>query len=380
MRNTQSLLLLIVFAFHAHAQELSIEQKLEGIINSYPAVGLSVAVIKNNKIIYTHSFGYQNKEENKLLQNDNLFRIASISKSFTATALLQLVEKKLISLDDDVSNLIGFTVRNPNHPEKVITLRMLLSHRSSLNDSQGYFNLDVVDPSTNNNNYQKCYNTYAPGEGYQYCNLNFNMAGTILERITGERFDSYIKKQILSPLGIEGGYNIDSLDQTKFAMLYEFNGKEGKFTPNPGAYSSKSTELVNYKMGRSTPIFSPTGGMKIAAPGLARYMIMHSRHGKYAGGRILRKKTSQLMQTPLSADGNDQYGLALWKTNKLIPGVELTGHTGSAYGLNSAFFFNPKQKFGLVVICNGSKIVYKEGYPTIISSALNILYENFLNN
>jgi D-alanyl-D-alanine carboxypeptidase len=380
MRNIQSLLLLIVFAFHAHAQELSIEQKLEGIINSYPAVGLSVAVIKNNKIIYTHSFGYQNKEENKLLQNDNLFRIASISKSFTATALLQLVEKKLISLDDDVSNLIGFTVRNPNHPEKVITLRMLLSHRSSLNDSQGYFNLDVVDPSTNNNNYQKCYNTYAPGEGYQYCNLNFNMAGTILERITGERFDSYIKKQILSPLGIEGGYNIDSLDQTKFAMLYEFNGKEGKFTPNPGAYSSKSTELVNYKMGRSTPIFSPTGGMKIAAPGLARYMIMHSRHGKYAGGRILRKKTSQLMQTPLSADGNDQYGLALWKTNKLIPGVELTGHTGSAYGLNSAFFFNPKQKFGLVVICNGSKIVYKEGYPTIISSALNILYENFLNN
>jgi len=380
MRNTQSLLLLIVFAFHAHAQELSIEQKLEGIINSYPAVGLSVAVVKNNKIIYTHSFGYQNKEENKLLQNDNLFRIASISKSFTATALLQLVEKKLISLDDDVSNLIGFTVRNPNHPEKVITLRMLLSHRSSLNDSQGYFNLDVVDPSTNNNNYQKCYNTYAPGEGYQYCNLNFNMAGTILERITGERFDSYIKKQILSPLGIEGGYNIDSLDQTKFAMLYEFNGKEGKFTPNPGAYSSKSTELVNYKMGRSTPIFSPTGGMKIAAPGLARYMIMHSRHGKYAGGRILRKKTSQLMQTPLSADGNDQYGLALWKTNKLIPGVELTGHTGSAYGLNSAFFFNPKQKFGLVVICNGSKIVYKEGYPTIISSALNILYVNFLNN
>jgi len=380
MRNIQSLLLLIVFAFHAHAQELSIEQKLEGIINSYPAVGLSVAVVKNNKIIYTHSFGYQNKEENKLLQNDNLFRIASISKSFTATALLQLVEKKLISLDDDVSNLIGFTVRNPNHPGKVITLRMLLSHRSSLNDSQGYFNLDVVDPSTNNNNYQKCYNTYAPGEGYQYCNLNFNMAGTILERITGERFDSYIKKQILSPLGIEGGYNIDSLDQTKFAMLYEFNGKEGKFTPNPGAYSSKSTELVNYKMGRSTPIFSPTGGMKIAAPGLARYMIMHSRHGKYAGGRILRKKTSQLMQTPLSADGNDQYGLALWKTNKLIPGVELTGHTGSAYGLNSAFFFNPKQKFGLVVICNGSKIVYKEGYPTIISSALNILYENFLNN
>ena len=377
MTKFQGLLLLIIFSLHAISQELTIEQKLEGVITSYPAIGLSVAVVKNNKIIYTHSFGYQNKEENKLLQNDNLFRIASISKSFTATALLQLVEKKLISLDDDVSDLIGFTVRNPNHPEKVITLRMLLSHRSSLNDSQGYFNLDVVDPSTNNN-YQKCYNTYAPGEGYQYCNLNFNMAGAILERLTGERFDSYIKKQILNPLGIEGGYNIDSLDHSKFAILYDFNGKEGKFTPNPGAYASRATELVNYKIGRSTPIFSPTGGMKIAAEGLAKYMIMHSKHGKYAGGRLLRKKTSKLMQTPLSADGNDQYGLALWKTNKLIPGVEFTGHTGSAYGLNSAFFFNPKKKFGLVVICNGSKTIYKEGYPTIISSTLNILSENFL--
>jgi len=272
MTKFQGLLLLIIFSLHAISQELTIEQKLEGVITSYPAIGLSVAVVKNNKIIYTHSFGYQNKEENKLLQNDNLFRIASISKSFTATALLQLVEKKLISLDDDVSDLIGFTVRNPNHPEKVITLRMLLSHRSSLNDSQGYFNLDVVDPSTNNN-YQKCYNTYAPGEGYQYCNLNFNMAGAILERLTGERFDIYIKNQILNPLGIEGGYNIDSLDHSKFAILYDFNGKEGKFTPNPGAYASRATELVNYKIGRSTPIFSPTGGMKIAAEGLAKYMI-----------------------------------------------------------------------------------------------------------
>jgi len=377
MKRFQGLLLLTIVSFQALCQELTIEQQLEQIITSYPAVGLAVAVVKNNKIIYTQSFGYQNKEENRLLQNDNLFRIASISKSFTATALLQLVEKKIISLDNDVSNLIGFTVRNPNHPEKVITLRMLLSHRSSLNDSQGYFNLDVVDPSTNNN-YQKCYNTYAPGEGYQYCNLNFNMAGTILERLTGERFDSYIKKQILNPLGIEGGYNIDSLDQTKFAMLYDFNGKEEKFTPNPGAYASRATELATYKLGRSTPIFSPTGGMKIAAEGLAKYMLMHSRYGKYAGGRILRKKTSKLMQTPLSLDGIDQYGLALWKTNKLIPEVELTGHTGSAYGLNSAFFFNPKQKFGLVVICNGSKIIYKDGYPTILSSTLNVLYNNFI--
>jgi len=362
---------------NATAQFQKVEAAIDSLIKEFQAAGLSVAVVKNDKIIYTHAFGFQNIEENKPLQTEHLFRIASISKSFTSTALLQLVEQGRISLDDDVSNLVGFTVRNPNFPDKTITLRMLLSHRSSLNDSQGYFNLDVIDPTTGTS-YQKCYNSYAPGEGYQYCNLNFNMAGTILERLTGERFDTYVKKQLLTPLGIEGGYNVDSLDQSKFATLYEYNTKEQKLSPSTGAYASRATELGSYQLGRSTPIFSPTGGMKINATGLATYMIMHSMHGKYKGGRILRKKTSKLMQTPLTNDGTDHYGLALWKTTKLIPGIELTGHTGSAYGLNSALFFNPKKNFGIVVLCNGSKVVYKDGYPTILSEVINLLYKNLI--
>ena len=84
------------------------------------------------------------------------------------------------------------------------------------------------------------------------------------------------------------------------------------------------------------------------------------------------------MQTPLTNDGTDHYGLALWKTTKLIPGIELTGHTGSAYGLNSALFFNPKKNFGIVVLCNGSKVVYKDGYPTILSEVINLLYKNLI--
>ncbi len=131
-------------------------------------------------------------------------------------------------------------------------------------------------------------------------------------------------------------------------------------------------------MGRSTPLFSPTGGLKISATGLATYMMMHCQMGKYKGGRLLKKKTAKVMQTPLSADGSDQYGLALWKTDKLIPGRTLTGHTGSAYGLNSAMFFDQQRKNGMIVICNGSRVTYKEGYPIIIREALQILYEEFL--
>jgi len=216
------------------AQPHNAEKRLQQLIEETPAAGLAVVVVKNNKIIYQQNFGYKNLENKEPLTAESLFRIASISKSFTATALLQLVEQKRITLDDDVSKLIGFTVRNPAYPDKIITLRLLLSHRSSLNDSQGYFNLDVIDPATNTN-FSKCYNQYSPGEGYQYCNLNFNIAGTILERLTGVRFDAYIKQTILDPLGIEGGYCVDSLDNQKFATLYEYKAVENKFLPSAGA-------------------------------------------------------------------------------------------------------------------------------------------------
>lgn len=82
------------------------------------------------------------------------------------------------------------------------------------------------------------------------------------------------------------------------------------------------------------------------------------------------------MQTPLSADEN--YGLALWKTHTLIPGIELTGHTGSAYGLYSAMFFDPKEKFGIVVISNGCDPEYEEGFNRVIRESVNILYEEWI--
>lgn len=369
-------LFFLPLALIANAQPERADSAIASIMNEFSVTGISLAVVKNHKIIYNQSFGYQNISESKPLANNHLFRIASISKSFSATAIMQLVEQRKISLDDDVSNLIGFRVRHPKFPDKIITLRLLLSHRSSLNDRQGYFNLDVLDPSTSND-WAKCYNDYAPGEKYQYCNLNFNILGTIIERVSGKRFDQYIKHHILDPLGIYGGYCVDSLDKSRFAIIYEYRVDSAKFVESAGAYAPRSEEIRNYKMGRSTPIFSPTGGMKISSQGLATYMIMHSRFGKYKRGRIISKKSARLMQTPLSDE--DGYGLAIMNTDKLTPGVKLTGHTGSAYGLNSAMFFNPKKKFGFVVICSGSKTGYKDGFPTIHSKTIQHLYDAFIN-
>ena len=116
--------------------------------------------------------------------------------------------------------------------------------------------------------------------------------------------------------------------------------------------------------------------MKISAPDLARYMIMHMNLGKAAHQRIIKKKNAIIMQTPLTE--KEGYGLALLKTTKLIDSIEMTGHTGSAYGLSSAMFFNREKKFGLVVISSGSKPGYTDGYNNVIKKIVNILYDNLI--
>ncbi len=347
---------------------------IAAIMRDHNVVGLSVAVVKDGELIYTHAFGLKDRESETQLRENNLFRIASISKSFSATSVMQLVESKKVSLDDDFGNLVGFRVRNPKYPDKVITLKMVLSHTSSINDSQGYFNLDVINPDKNPD-WAKCYNEYPPGGGYEYCNLNFNMVGTVIEKLSGERFDVYVRNHILKPMDLYGGYCVDSLDNSLFATLYEYDSVSG-FEPSPMAYAPRREQIASYVMGYSTPIFSPTGGMKISAPDLARYMTMHMNYGQYRDVKIISKKSSKRMQKPVLKDSG--YGLAIMRVKNLIPDEVMTGHTGSAYGLYSAMFFHPKKKFGFVVITNGCKPGYTHGMNTVLGATINSLYRNFI--
>lgn len=370
-----SITFLLSCSISVFAQNEKAEADLREIMKKLDVVGLSVAVVKKGDIIYANSFGLKNIETKAPLSNTDIFRIASISKSFSATSIMQLREAGKLSLDDDFSDLVGFKIRNPKFPDKVITLRMVLSHTSSINDSQGYFTLDAINPSKNPD-WAKCYSDYAPGEGYRYCNLNYNMVGTVIEKLSGERFDNYVKNHILNPLELYGGYNVDSLDASRFATLHEYDATTKSFKPSPAAYNPRREEIRNYVMGYTTPIFSPTGGMKISATDLAKYMSMHMNMGKYKGRRIISKKSAKLMQTKVAEE--EGYALALTNLDDLIPGKMMVGHTGSAYGLYSAMFFHPKEKFGIVVITNGCNPTYTKGINDVLRAGVNSLYENFI--
>lgn len=351
--------------------------KIKEAMERNKTVGLSVAVVKDGKLHFVESYGLKNIEKNIPLQTQDIFRIASISKSFTATGIMQLVDAGKFKLEDDISDLIGFKVRNPKFPNTKITLKMLLSHTSSLSDKEGYFELDVLNPEKNEN-WANVFNDYEPGSEYQYCNLNFNMLGAVIERYTQKRFDNYIVENILDPLQIYGGFCVDSLDNNLFTNLYSYQAKTDSFTHSPAAYNPRSEEIKNYTLGYSTPIFSPTGGMKISAKDLAQYMIMHMNYGSSNGKTIISERSSKLMQTPVLESSN--YGLALNVKDNYIQGEKMVGHTGSAYGLFSNMYFQPEEKFGFVIITNGTKPNYTDEFLSILHETANILYEHFIKD
>ena len=136
-----------------------------------------------------------------------------------------------------------------------------------------------------------------------------------------------------------------------------------------------------------TVIFSPTGGLKISAPDLARQALVQINDGTLDVREVLTPQSVALMQTPLSPGGPDSadtglgYGFALQKTDKLIEGEIMTGHTGSAYGLFSAMFFEKDKKFGFVVLCNGcdTSIPRREnGFMPVQTDVINALYDIFI--
>ena len=155
---------------------------------------------------------------------DDPVRVASISKLVVAIGVMRLVEAGALDLEADVSTALGWELRNPAFPDTAITLRMLLSHTSSLTDEAGYWQVPLdgqlrellADPRAWDR-------AHAPGTFFRYTNLNFPLVASLMERASGERFDRLMQRLVLHPLGLRGGFepgDFAAADQADIATLY----------------------------------------------------------------------------------------------------------------------------------------------------------------
>ena len=366
--------------FACTSKQDQFNEEVKAIMERNNNVGLALVAVNNGEVVLNETYGYKNLDTKEPIAKDDIFRIASISKSFCATAIMQLVEQGKLSLDQDVSELVGFEVRNPNFPDKVITVKMLLSHTASMSDANGYFSLNAINPDSSAT-WKQAWNSYAPETGYEYCNLGFNTLGTIVERVSGERYDQYIVNHILNPIGVYGGYEVLSLDSTKFVNIYTWNEETGEYIHKPAAYAKRAEEIENYVFGQSTPIFSPTGGLKISAQDLAKVMKMHMNLGTTPEGtQIISKESAEAMQSIVApkTDEGDAYGFAIRTSKQLLDGHTMIGHTGSAYGVYTSMFWNSERNFGFVVMTNGCNGRYDNNFMAIHRECVAAMHKYFV--
>ena len=366
--------------FACTSKQDQFNEEVKAIMERNNNVGLALVAVNNGEVVLNETYGYKNLDTTEPIAKDDIFRIASISKSFCATAIMQLVEQGKLSLDQDVSELVGFEVRNPNFPDKVITVKMLLSHTASMSDANGYFSLNAINPDSSAT-WKQAWNSYAPETGYEYCNLGYNTLGTIVERVSGERYDQYIVNHILNPIGVYGGYEVLSLDSTKFVNIYTWNEETGEYIHKPAAYAKRAEEIENYVFGQSTPIFSPTGGLKISAQDLAKVMKMHMNLGTTPEGtQIISKESAEAMQSIVApkTDEGDAYGFAIRTSKQLLDGHTMIGHTGSAYGVYTSMFWNSERNFGFVVMTNGCNGRYDNNFMAIHRECVAAMHKYFV--
>ncbi|TFW27789.1 serine hydrolase domain-containing protein [Massilia horti] len=375
---------------------------------------LSVLAIRNGKICYEQQFGQrvigQDGAPGKPVDRNTLFRIASISKMMTTLGLMRLVEDGKLNLDADVSDYLGFTLRNPHFPERPITLRTLLTHRSSLRDDAGYSYpaatalKDVLVPGSRLYGEGGMWAANAgPGDYFTYCNLGWGVIGTVMERVTGERFDRLMKRLLLDPLGLQGGYNPADLPPpvlANVATLYrkrttdtEIWDPNGPWIAQADDYSNKPVQqppgIENYVIGANATPFSPTGGLRISAHDMGVIMLMMMNGGVHNGRRVLKQATlDQMFTRQWTYDGTGGNGDSLdglfncWGLgNEQFPddpsngtriveggGFAAVGHLGDAYGLMSVFAADLKNRNGMIALVGGTSTdpqAYKGKYSAL---------------
>jgi len=322
--------------------------------------------------------GLADRARGRQLTIEDPARIASISKLVVAIGVMRLVEQGRLDLDRDVSDYLGWRLRNPAFPDRPITLRLLLSHRSSLKDDIEYWAIPLgatlertlanpvaFDPA------------HAPGTYFRYSNLGFPVIATIMEKATGERFDRLMARLVLRPLGLGACFNWSQcgagvieravvLTQPDRTVIRDDLGGRPPACP---VLAPNGCDLSTYRIGDNGGLFSPQGGLRASVRDLTIVGRMLMSGGMHKGRRFLRQASVTALATPLwtydGANGANEdgfycaYGMAVQRLpiaqagchDDLFGGARaMWGHAGDAYGVRSGLWIDPVRHIGIAFI------------------------------
>ena len=355
-----------------------------------PVARVRVAFDRNGETA-TQAEGLADIAAGRTITVDDPARIASISKLVVAIGALRLVEAGTLSLDEDIGARLGRPLRNPAHPGVPITLRMLLSHTSSLTDGAGYWDVPLGTGTEALTADPRAWDAaHAPGTYFRYTNLNFPLVAEAMERATGERFDGLMRRLVLFPLKLDACFNWSGCSDAAVAravVLYDAQHAPRKDDlhgrrPDCAVIAARdgSCDLSRWTPGSNGALYSPQGGLRISVRDLARIGRLLLNDGSLDGVRMLSPDSVRLLATPAwTFDGGNgaigeedeparggffcAYGLAMQvlasgdgkrcRDDLFGDGRPRVGHSGNAYGLLSGLWLDRAAGTGVAYFATG---------------------------
>ena len=305
--------------------------------------GCAVGIYQDGKLSHSRAYGMANLDHDVPLKPTSIFHVASVSKQFTAAAILLLAQDGKLSVDDDVRKHI------PELPDfgKPITLRQLAHHTSGIRDQWALLGLagwrysrdlisddDVLSLLTR----QKDLN-FTPGERHLYSNSGYTLLAVVVSRASGKTFREFTTERIFKPLGMTNTHFRDKFDEIVKNQAYGYAPERGTFR----------LSVTNFDTAGATSLLTTVEDLakwdanfdKLASPERAG-------EGPVIGGEPFLK--AQLERGVLNS--NEKISYAFGITHGTYRGVPTIGHGGSDAGYRAAFLRFPEQRFGVSVLCN----------------------------
>lgn len=324
--------------------------------------GISAGIVYDQELVWSRGFGFADVEKKSPATPQTNYRIASISKLFTATAILQLRDAGKLQLDDPVARHLPWFRLRRAADGPVVTIRHLLTHTSGLpRESDFPYWTDAKFPTREQLMARLAEQdaAYPPETRWKYSNLALALAGEIVAAVSGEPYHAYIEKHILAPLGMTAtSVLVPPEHRARLATAYGRRMPDGKRELRPFMDTSG---------------IAPAANLSSNVEDLARFAALQFRDGPAGGRQILRGSTLREMHRIHWLEPNWQSGWGLGFSVRRLAGRTLVGHGGSLAGYRTTVSLDTKEKIGVIVLTNsddGDPGMYADKFFELVAPAI----------
>jgi len=315
-----------------------LEPKIKEEVQQGRLPGFAIGVVRNGKLVYAKGFGIARLGGDTTITSKSLFHMASVTKTFVATAVMQLVERGKIDLDAPVIRYLPYFKLNDER-YRTITIRQMLSHTSGIPDTVNYnwdkpeYDAGALERFVRSIADQKL--VFAPGEKFAYSNTAYEMLGDVIAKVSGESFEDYVQHNVLTPLGMK--------DST--LLVREANPQ---LLTSP--HVMENNEIVVSKVFPYNRAHSPSSTLYSSIEDMSRWAIANLNRGELDGKRILKGETIDLMWRPVVDAFSMKEGISWFTTEK--QGHRFVLHSGGDTGFESLVMLAPEDGVGVVAMSN----------------------------